>query len=587
MRFLAALAVTVLCIATIGLAPARAQEVTQEPTATPDGQWCYHFDFSEGPQGFSAPFQGEYSEFDAAFRTAPNEWGALGLEYTHPITVFPSHVTVILERYWAATGNVDVSIEGDAFGLAVTPSPTQFTWPSDSPQRSHFVINPLAADNFSPNFSLFISSSQHVLVTDIFVYGFGVSPFEIDNCTPNPAEPSPTPTATPIDPPSCLLPGQPTPTPTQSGQPTPTPAPQIYRIGPYRVTFGPNDWGTKESSIVMPYDVSERVKAVHAHFVFSTGTGVSFTTGVADFDYLYSPMSGTAGPFRFCWNRGAAENPTRYSNTALCSPFGTFDATGGFQAGYPHPVGATVPTRWTFSQWANSPGATGYVDYWYVFDGYPPEPPPTPWPNCTPTPTMSPTPTPTPLTPIPTSTLRPTPTAFPVIIPPGVSTPYPTYTPYPTLDPTRLTPPPGPTPLPSATAGIPVISGPGTGGSGLSPGDFGGVTGLGEAVMGFATNLWTRSTIWAGQLGTTTTRVLGGWGNAVPAAPPAMPRCRTNPLANELCAIWYILQYTVFSGPIGGLIIPLATLVVDLFALFIFIRLARAIVARLGEVLRS
>src|SRR5690606_16795086 len=217
-------------------------------------------------------------------------------------------------------------------------------------------------------------------------------------------------------------------------------------------------------------------------------------------------------------------------------------------------------------------------------------PTPTPWPECSPTPTNTPVtpttpgPTPTPYTLTPTPSPWPTPTPFPVVIPP---TAYPTYTPYPTIDPTRMTPPLGPTPLPSATAGVPTLVGPGTGGSGLGPADFTGITGLGEGIMNFVTNLWTRGTILAAQVGSQATRVLSGWGNATPTAPPSMPQCRSNPLANELCAIWYILQYTVLSGPVGSLIIPVATIVVDLFALFLFIRLGRAVVARLGEVLRS
>ena len=67
-------------------------------------------------------------------------------------------------------------------------------------------------------------------------------------------------------------------------------------------------------------------------------------------------------------------------------------------------------------------------------------------------------------------------------------------------------------------------------------------------------------------------------------APPGVPLCASQPRSSEFCAILYIIRYTILSGPVGSLIMPLATIVFDLFIVFLFIRMARAILARLSKV---
>lgn len=108
--------------------------------------------------------------------------------------------------------------------------------------------------------------------------------------------------------------------------------------------------------------------------------------------------------------------------------------------------------------------------------------------------------------------------------------------------------------------------------------------GLGNAVLGLGSNLWQKVTGWIGNMTGALTRVIDAWGSATPTPLPMMPQCRTDPIANELCAIWYILTFTIFSGTLGSLIVPMAVLVIDLFFLFIFIRMARAIIAQAKEI---
>jgi hypothetical protein len=208
------------------------------------------------------------------------------------------------------------------------------------------------------------------------------------------------------------------------------------------------------------------------------------------------------------------------------------------------------------------------------------------------TPSVSPTPTATPtlLTLTPTASRTPTRTPFPSVQPPTIA---PTRTPNPTVAPTLFTPPPGGTATfaPTTTAlAPPTISFPGSGSIPGVPGtgDLGGVIRLGEGVIGVVSNLWSRSSVWATSAVNAAGRIFTAWNTSTPSAPPMMPSCKTTPLASELCAIWYILQNTLFSGPIGSLLIPTGVIVVDLFTILVlFIPLVRALLTRIAEVIRS
>lgn len=65
------------------------------------------------------------------------------------------------------------------------------------------------------------------------------------------------------------------------------------------------------------------------------------------------------------------------------------------------------------------------------------------------------------------------------------------------------------------------------------------------------------------------------WNNATPTEIPGLPKCSTQRFAYEVCAIWYILTYTVLSGTVGGLIAPLATFAVYFW---IFLRFVNFVV---------
>jgi hypothetical protein len=124
----------------------------------------------------------------------------------------------------------------------------------------------------------------------------------------------------------------------------------------------------------------------------------------------------------------------------------------------------------------------------------------------------------------------------------------------------------------------------GDGGGG--PGDT--ATNLGEigrAVLGFGSNAMNQAFGFATSLGSQVSGVVTAWNTAQPVAIQGLPNCIGSArLESELCAIYYILTYTIFSGTIGSILIPLATVIVGLVLIMIVIKRARATVARIGEI---
>jgi hypothetical protein len=65
---------------------------------------------------------------------------------------------------------------------------------------------------------------------------------------------------------------------------------------------------------------------------------------------------------------------------------------------------------------------------------------------------------------------------------------------------------------------------------------------------------------WAG-------RIQAAWSNADAITPPGLPDCDANPMDSNICAVWYILENTFFSG-IGAFIMPAITLFLTLLVGF-------------------
>lgn len=217
-------------------------------------------------------------------------------------------------------------------------------------------------------------------------------------------------------------------------------------------------------------------------------------------------------------------------------------------------------------------------------------------------------------TPIPTNTLLPTATRTPT------RTPLPFPTPIPTIDPTVVTPEEGEAIQTQILAGISnalqslidwMVN------SGQNFADW--VDSLINYINGSLVNLGTElarllepikslfdfAAAVAGQVGQlfqlvssigthlfeTVWGFVGGFtegaGNMITAfvgaeaqALPGVPKCQTRPMDSELCAVWYILQHTVFSGPFGSLLIPLLTILIDLTIFLIIVLQIRNLLSK-------
>jgi hypothetical protein len=236
-------------------------------------------------------------------------------------------------------------------------------------------------------------------------------------------------------------------------------------------------------------------------------------------------------------------------------------------------------------------GGVGFGDcYQYGFPTPTADPFITPGPGATATPVATcvpDTPTPVTVTPTATDTLTPTntwepdytPSPYPTATPYPTSTAYPTYTPFPSATAGPLptyTQQATYTPLPgdgnSGPTGTPTIdpnatpgdgdgdSGTGDGGGGsFGFGDLPGNEGMLQNVRAF----FGQGMAWL-ELGIGIPIGLRqAWLAADPVEPPGLPDCTLALNNNNICAVYYVMEHTIFAGP-GIVIIPMLTVVIDL-----------------------
>ena len=125
----------------------------------------------------------------------------------------------------------------------------------------------------------------------------------------------------------------------------------------------------------------------------------------------------------------------------------------------------------------------------------------------------------------------------------------------------------------------------GDGGAGDGNGISGKIALLASGVFNFGQNIANQAFGYVRTIETQLTAVLTAWNSAPPTAIPGLPNCVGDlRLASEVCAVYYIITYTILSGTLGALIIPLATAVIVLVTILVFIKRARAIAARIGAI---
>ncbi len=145
---------------------------------------------------------------------------------------------------------------------------------------------------------------------------------------------------------------------------------------------------------------------------------------------------------------------------------------------------------------------------------------------------------------------------------------------------------------PSGTPSTAITGTPGTEGTPAGDGGTGfgsGGGGFGDAgdMLGFAwqigTGLFGAIIAYMGQATNLVVGLLTAFGNATPQAIPGLPLCVTNPMGSDLCAIYYIMDWTIFApNTPGALIIPLLQIIMNIYIAIYFVRWVLRIVRR-GE----
>jgi len=89
-------------------------------------------------------------------------------------------------------------------------------------------------------------------------------------------------------------------------------------------------------------------------------------------------------------------------------------------------------------------------------------------------------------------------------------------------------------------------------------------------------------TDWIEQTGSNVSGMFGDFLDAPPVAIPGLPRCMTAPLEHDICAIYYILDWTLLAPDTpGALIVPLLQLLLAFYSFLYFVRWVFRII-RLG-----
>lgn len=596
------------------------------PSATAQGfDWTYEYELTSHDYCFETVIGGWEASIGLTSDPAPTEDEpnryVLAANVTMPYDVFPARVEFSGGPMFPFGETIHYYGIFTAFGLETTYDVTQL----DS-EDIGVALNPAAIGVHGNAINFYLEADDMpggFIINQILVYGNGVRPIEVDCAyfpTPTPTN---TPTPTPI-PPSATPSNTRTPsnTPTPSRTPTATATPTDepwscyfdFTFDEYEDYWEAVDHGGNPGAVYVPLvgwqqaPLSEGSKDYID--IGLIGGAISDETYPTHFTHIEFDVTQTGGiDFENGWRIYAGWIEPTFSEPA------TWEWEGDRTL---YEFGMGTPGNEPLSFLGYSPI---FVDgTWLIesalIEGYGVNtvcedfPPPTPTPTNTITPSRTPNPSGTvTLTPIlppstpPTATRTPPPTStryiitvYPSYTMPPLGTFPPTTTPFPTS--TRLA---TTTPMATATTGTPfytatfpsepwATSMPVGGGEGLGEGsgcDNSGLVTQICAVIAFASNGMNQAFRW---IETTTERagaIVAAYQEAEPEPIPGLPHCGTDRFASELCAIYYILTWTIFSGPIGQLIIPMAVIDVDLLILFTFIQLARAILARLAGMLKQ
>lgn len=535
---------------------------------------------------------------------------------THPDNIFPVPPT-----------EAEIALNVEIFGLQkniyTTAALDQYFQLSLTPESAGLSSN-------SVNVSMVVGPwDVTAVLREIKAYGYGTAPFPLEeagtgipydfwwtDCDPGdvdltgtPLGPTTTATRTPTD--TATATPTETPTPTETNTPTythtPTETPECslsyaadfreaphagasileltqwtnIALGTYNITEGSYEEGEG-------YRYSERSYGAYAGGALGWERGLGLRI---DF-----PVPMPLASFLLTTHAHGSHNLTLYASdgTSVSTAHGDpFERSFGWASG--------LVKNYTHAIYTGTEGdyEIGWVrDLAFTLRGCAPTATPSHTPTASDTYTPYPTRTPVPNT-TATASLTPLPFASPSTntpLPPPTSTRIPIYV-MPTFTaPPLITLPPPPTwtqsitPSHSPTPGTPFATPPPyvpfePGGSGLND-TVEGIGALTSSIAAIVTNVMQQTFGYLTQVSVTLRGVIDGWYGSRPIAIPGLPMCITNPYVNQVCAIWYIMRWTIFGDPLGGIISIAMLAVIDLFIVFSFIKMGRAILARAAEIIK-
>lgn len=440
------------------------------------------------------------------------------------------------------------------------------------------------------------NAGEQLYIRSMSIEGWGTPPFPTweGSCVDFTPEATwtlpPTPTAIPLQPTSTPT-NTPTPTATLTALPTSTPFPSCIDIdftasssGDWWATSIANSWGSYSPGVGFVQTTQFRSSTgVWQHLMW---LDVEFDPAFGDVDYLafngYSQYSLGIDCYQSSCSVFGLRNYTVFNTTFTGTgssytsiPAGswsfTVDAPSNTSAG-----GAFISSLTNSVQ-----NTTFYIDSMTVcFNN--------PIPTATATSTTPPTSTPDPtdvagtqqaeldltltataLSATPSNTPEPTNTEDPGQT--WTPSPQPSYTPQPTY--TTL---PTYTPYPTSEGG-----GGGENPTGNLDDVIGNLPGIGDAI-GDALDGFNDAMNDANEGLGIARGIADAWMNAPAIPPPMMPNCSTEPLENEICALWYILENTLFSG-IGQIYVPIILFMIDMLILIRIVVMAVLAIKQVRE----
>lgn len=53
---------------------------------------------------------------------------------------------------------------------------------------------------------------------------------------------------------------------------------------------------------------------------------------------------------------------------------------------------------------------------------------------------------------------------------------------------------------------------------------------------------------------------------------PGMPRCVSAPQESDICALWYVLEHTIFKGTLGDAILTVIIVLIDIYIVYVALK---------------